>query len=148
VSSWGRLRTVAISSVPPSLPTPAASTAVLSPPGHGKTSFLRALAGRIPADKLKGTVTYSGSGLTPTQAAAQGVYLKQLLQYVDQLDIHLPLLTVRETFEFAQNNGTIDPASLGDPELVASAARKVDDVIQLLSLQNCQNTIVGDDLLR
>ena len=39
---------------------PATATLLLAPPGHGKSSLLRALAGHIPAHELTGTLTYSG----------------------------------------------------------------------------------------
>lgn len=39
---------------------PGTLSLVLSPPGHGKTSFLRALAQRIPAKALQGSITYNG----------------------------------------------------------------------------------------
>jgi len=118
----------------------------VSPPGHGKTSFLRALANRLPSSKLSGAVTYSG--LTAAEAARRGIEVKQLVSYCDQLDVHLPLLTVRETFQFVHDNNTADPALYGDSELEAAAHERVSDTVKLLSLSGCQNTIVGDDMLR
>jgi hypothetical protein len=34
----------------------------------------------------------------------------------DQLDYHLPYLSVRETFEFVHENALLDPASVGIPD--------------------------------
>jgi ABC-type multidrug transport system ATPase subunit len=70
--------------------------------------------------------------------------------------VHLPFLTVRETFQFAHENSTADPALFRGGEgsaedqqvLAASHAAKVDNVIKLLGLQNCQNTLVGDEMVR
>ncbi|RYG50395.1 hypothetical protein EON67_05360 [archaeon] len=82
------------------------------------------------------------------EAARRGIQIKQLVQYVDQLDVHLPQLSVRETLEFAYNNSTVDPSYLGHPDLETSVAARVDNVIKLLGLTGCQNTVVGDELLR
>jgi ABC-type glutathione transport system ATPase component len=77
---------------------PGSLTLLLSPPGHGKTTLLKSLAGLVPPAALDGPgITYNG--LTAPQLAAQGVQLKLLANYVDQLDTHLPFLTVRETAE-------------------------------------------------
>ena len=73
---------------------PGSVTLLLAPPGGGKTAFLKALAGRLPASRLSGSIKYSG--LTRAEMAAQGIHLKLLASYVDQLDVHLPYLTVRE----------------------------------------------------
>jgi ABC-type multidrug transport system ATPase subunit len=77
---------------------PGSLTLLLSPPGHGKTTLLKALAGLVPPAAVEGNgITYNG--LTAQQLAAQGTQLKLLANYVDQLDTHLPFLTVRETLE-------------------------------------------------
>jgi ABC-type cobalamin/Fe3+-siderophores transport system ATPase subunit len=77
---------------------PGSLTLLLSPPGHGKTTLLKALAGLVPPAAVEGNgITYNG--LTAPQLAAQGTQLKLLANYVDQLDTHLPFLTVRETAE-------------------------------------------------
>ena len=123
---------------------PGTMTLLLAPPGHGKTSFLRAVAGQCPG--LKGTVTYGG--LTREQLEAQGMYLKLLANYVDQLDTHLPFLTVRETAQFACTNSTVDPSVLGHPMLAEEAANRVDRVLKLLNLEGCANTLVGNNLVR
>ncbi len=45
--------------------------------------------------QLQGTVLFNG--MTASDAAQQGIYLKHLVNYTDQLDQHIPYLTVRET---------------------------------------------------
>lgn len=85
---------------------PGTLTLLLAPPGHGKTCFLKALAGRLPLP-LEGSVTYSGK--SAAELKAEGVHLKLLANYVDQLDVHLPYLTVRETATFACVNSTVEP---------------------------------------
>jgi len=116
-------------------------TLVLSPPGHGKTSLLRALAGVTPAARLTGTVSYNG--VPAAQLAAKGVRLALLASYVDQIDEHLPFLTVRETLAFAHALSTVDPASMGSPQLAAAAQRKVARVLAMLQLQGCADTMLG-----
>lgn len=118
---------------------PGTVTLLLSPPGHGKTSFLRALAGRLPHEKLAGSLEYSG--VPADRLLASGVHLRLLANYSDQLDIHLPFQTVREVASFSYENGTVDPSLLreADPsgELEREAANRVERVLKLLSLQNC-----------
>jgi ABC-type multidrug transport system ATPase subunit len=65
-----------------------------------------------------------------------------------QLDQHLPFLTVRETLEFIHNNALVDPAECGHLELAEQHRNRVDDVLTLLHLHNCADTVVGNDLLR
>ena len=125
---------------------PGTLTLLLAPPGHGKSAFLKALTQMLPAGELKGSITYSG--VSAAEAPAKGVYLGSLCQYVNQVDEHLPQLTVRETFEFIRDNAAVDPSKHGFPHLAAAHAEAVDDIVTLLSLKNCEKTIIGNDLVR
>lgn len=113
---------------------PGRTALLLAPPGHGKSSLLKALTqrlvcrktvpsplppGAVPeADTLYGRVAYSGlsaeeaaagvasgsdaSGVGAGAAAGGPGALHALLSaYIPQADEHFPLLTVRETLEFA-----------------------------------------------
>lgn len=125
---------------------PGTTTLLLAPPGHGKTSFLRALCGRVPAANVSGSISYSGAD--QKELKAKGVFLQLLANYVDQLDTHLPFLTVRETAAFACANSTVEPAIMAHPLLEAAAGERVERVLELLKLQNCANTLVGNELVR
>jgi ABC-type multidrug transport system ATPase subunit len=143
---------------------PSTLTLVLSPPGHSKSAFLKAITMQLPGQKKShtlhktsgpptllpnkpgvcGNISYSGA----TVSDPRGCHLGQLVQYVSQLDEHLPHLTVRETLSFVYQNAVVDPATCGHPELAADHARGVDNIIEFLHLENCQNTIIGNDLMR
>ena len=127
---------------------PGTLTLVIAPPGHGKSAFLKALCRALPTGKrgLQGTVTYSG--VSARDAPGAGVNLGSLVQYVSQLDDHIPYLTVRETLAFIHANACVDAAAHGYPHLAGEHASAVDEVIGLLKLQNAQSTVVGNDLLR
>jgi ABC-type multidrug transport system ATPase subunit/ABC-type multidrug transport system permease subunit len=88
------------------------------------------------------------SGLTQKELSAKGMHLKLLANYVDQLDTHLPFLTVRETAEFACLNSTVDPGVMGNEMLTREAANRVERVIKLLNLSGCADTLVGNNLVR
>jgi ABC-type multidrug transport system ATPase subunit/ABC-type multidrug transport system permease subunit len=120
---------------------PGTLTLVLAPPGAGKTTLLKAMANRTDglAFKIDGKVTYNG--LDKTAVDARHCNLGQLVQYVDQLDLHLPYLTVEETLLFAARN------SLAEAD-EAAVMKRVNETIDLLHLGNCRKTVVGDDLLR
>ena len=125
---------------------PGTLSLVIAPPGHSKSAYLKMLTQLLPARDVRGTVTYSG--VSQADAAAAGVHLGQIAQYVSQLDEHIPFLTVRETFEFIHANATVDPAKFGHTDLAAKHVTAVDDIIHLLHLRNCETTVVGNDLLR
>jgi len=125
---------------------PGTMTLILAPPGHGKSAFLKALTQMLPQKELKGKITYSG--ISAEESSKAGVYLGSLCQYVNQIDEHLPQLTVRETFEFIRNNNAVNPAQHGYPLLAQAHSDSVEDIITLLNLKNCQNTVIGNDLLR
>ena len=71
-----------------------------------------------------------------------------MVNYVEQQDVHMPLLTVRETFQFALDNAVPDPSLLNDPKIIEMHKHKVDAVIELLGLKECENTIVGNAMNR
>ncbi|KAK4479170.1 hypothetical protein RD792_014681 [Penstemon davidsonii] len=70
-------------------------TLLLGPPSSGKTTFLLALAGRLKSDlQMSGKVTYNGHALNefiPQKTSA----------YVNQQDLHIAEMTVRETLDFS-----------------------------------------------
>ncbi|KAJ4755462.1 Drug resistance transporter-like ABC domain protein [Rhynchospora pubera] len=146
---------------------PQRMTLLLGPPGSGKTTFLLALAGKLLHDlKVSGTVTYNGHGFNefvPQRTAA----------YISQYDEHLGELTVRETLAFSarcqgignryrrllellkrEKEAHIKP----DPDLDLLTKAAVigghkadvvtDYVLKILGLENCADTIVGNQMLR
>lgn len=122
------------------------SCRILAPPGHGKSSLLKALSGALDPKLTSGSLRFGG--YTATEAMNKGIYLSQLTNYVDQIDSHLPLLTVRETLQFVLDNATVDPSYLSHPELAAAHETRVQDTIDALHLTTCADTRVGDELLR
>jgi len=117
---------------------------VLAPPGHGKSAYLKALSRRLPRSTVTGTVSFSG--VSDRDAGASGVHLGSLVQYVSQLDEHSPHLTVLETLSFVYDNATVDPAAYGWAG--GNHAGGIGDMMKLLHLEGCKNTIIGNDLLR
>ncbi|TMW67516.1 hypothetical protein Poli38472_011136 [Pythium oligandrum] len=141
---------------------PGTLTLILGQPGSGKSSLLKILAGRFPVTKnvsMEGEVTYNG-----TQQHDINMRLPQYVSYVTQRDNHFSTLTVKETLEFAHTccGGPELPErderhyTRGSPEenkLGLDAARALNKhypeiVLQQLGLENCQNTVVGDALVR
>ena len=125
---------------------PGTLTLLIAPPGHGKSSFLKALTNNLPPGALKGRVEYSG--LTPAELPGVGARLGSLAQYVGQVDEHIPQLTVRETLSFVHDNCSVDPGAHGYPHLSAAYNGRVQDVMDLLSLNGCASTPIGNDLMR
>lgn len=74
------------------------------------------------------------------------VNVQRLVGYVGQNDSHFPLLTVRETFDFALTC-LLDERKL-PAEVQAEVGKRVETAIRHLGLSNAADTILGDDLLR
>ncbi|XP_027916472.1 pleiotropic drug resistance protein 1-like isoform X2 [Vigna unguiculata] len=146
---------------------PGRMTLLLGPPSSGKTTLLLALAARLdPKLKFSGKVTYNGHGVdefVPQRTAA----------YVNQNDLHIAELTVRETLAFSarvQGVGTrydllaelsrrekqenIMPDSDIDVYMkaVATEGQKAnlitDYILRILGLEICADTVVGNAMLR
>lgn len=129
---------------------PGEMTLVLAPPGHGKSLLLKSIAGRLQAvsDRKYVVGDVRWNGLTVEECAAASLQLSKLCTYVDQADAHYPIMTVRETFEFALQQSNADLAATGSEELIELQKNKVDLMLELLGLKECQDTIVGDAMHR
>ncbi|XP_061973644.1 pleiotropic drug resistance protein 3-like isoform X2 [Populus nigra] len=146
---------------------PGRMTLLLGPPGCGKTTLLKALSGK-PSNSLKvaGEISYNGHRLeefVPQKTAA----------YVSQYDLHIPEMTVRETVDFSarcQGTGSqaeilmeigrkekqagilpdtdLDTYMKGISEEGAKITLQTDYVLEILGLDICADTMVGDTMRR
>ena len=138
---------------PPTRPLPAlcglsgtlragTSTLILGNAGGGKTLLLRRLAARDPLRAGEGTVLWNGAA-PPGSGAA-----RKLAAFAPQIDIHEPLLTVRETLTFAAASCLAPLPSEASAEEAALRAALVDHVIDTLELRECEHVILGDAMKR
>ncbi|ETO99591.1 hypothetical protein F441_22993, partial [Phytophthora nicotianae CJ01A1] len=122
---------------------PGSMTLILANPGAGKSTFLKALAGKLQDNKqteIGGDILYSG-------LRGDEIDLVKLVGLVDQTDNHIPTLTVRETFKFADMCVNGRPEDQPE-EMRDIAALRTELFLQILGLENCADTVVGDALLR
>ncbi|RAW37521.1 ABC transporter G family member 29 [Phytophthora cactorum] len=140
---------------------PGTITLVLGQPSSGKSSLMKVLSGRFPEEKrvaVEGEITYNG---VPHNEL--GSRLPQFVSYVDQHDVHFPTLTVKETLEFAHaftggellrrgeellTNGSTEENLEALKTMQTLFQHYPDIVIEQLGMQNCQNTIIGNGMLR
>ncbi|KAK2641153.1 hypothetical protein Ddye_022916 [Dipteronia dyeriana] len=147
---------------------PGRMTLLLGPPGCGKSTLLLALAGKLDSNLEKsGNVTYNGHHL-------HEFHVQRTSAYISQTDNHIPELTVRETLDFAaryqgssegfagymkdlirlEKERKIKPSPEIDAFMKASSVGgkkhsvSTDYVLQVLGLDVCSDTIVGNDMLR
>ncbi|KAG7381516.1 hypothetical protein PHYPSEUDO_005973 [Phytophthora pseudosyringae] len=122
---------------------PGSMTLLLANPGAGKSTFLKALAGKLQTSSttdIGGEILYSG-------LRGDKIDLVKLVGLVDQTDNHIPTLTVRETFKFADMCMNGRPEDQHD-EMRDIAALRTELFLQILGLENCADTVVGNALLR
>ncbi|CDO99881.1 unnamed protein product [Coffea canephora] len=146
---------------------PSRMTLLLGPPASGKTTLLKALAGKLEDDlQVSGKITYCGHELKefiPQRTCA----------YISQNDLHHGEMTVRETLDFSgrclgvgtrydllaeMSRREIQAGIKPDPEIdafmksTAMAGQKTslvtDYVLKILGIDICADTLVGDDMRR
>ena len=105
--------------------------AVMGSSGAGKSTLLDVLASRLESPRLKGEITTNGFKIDKSSFRRES-------GYVMQSDALFPLLTVRETLQYA--------ASLRIHNMTSKEKKEeVENVIKLLRLEKCSDTIIGDD---
>jgi ABC-type multidrug transport system ATPase subunit len=100
--------------------------------GSGKTTFLDILAKKAKTGQVEGKVLLNGSEVDDL------AQFKRMTGYVDQEDIHIPSLTVRETLEFSAN---VRMSESIDPNI---KRYRVESVLKQLGLMHVADSRVGD----
>jgi ABC-type multidrug transport system ATPase subunit len=117
------------------------STLIIGNAGCGKTTLLRLLAGRDALGKEEGHILWND---TPCAAA----FPSKLAGFAPQIDVHEPMLTVRETFDFAAASCLAPLATDASAAERSLRSNIVDYVIDALELRECENVILGNELAR
>lgn len=136
--------------------SPGKMTLVIGPPGCGKSTFLKALSGRLHDSKafLDGSITYNREDAKNNK----NFLISKIVDYIDQDDTHAPTLTVFETLEFAwrcvsgghHSYGIAknDPVAISKLNALDEGLWRVNQLISILGLKTCKNTIVGNNMIR
>ena len=129
---------------------------VLGGAQSGKSTLLKAIAGILQEDRhhqLEGQISINKS-----TCKTQNLNWSNLVTFMDNHDIHLPRLTVKETVEFAwkcKSGGSHRVSGTPDTDeiervvnMLDSSKWRVTSVLQGMGLTDVQNTLVGDENLR
>lgn len=103
--------------------------ALMGSSGAGKTTLLDVLAQRKTAGTIHGSVLVDGRPVPISFQRSAG--------YVEQLDVHEPLATVREALEFS----ALLRQSRNTP--TAEKLQYVDTIVDLLELNDIEHTLIG-----
>jgi ATP-binding cassette subfamily G (WHITE) protein 2 (SNQ2) len=103
--------------------------ALMGSSGAGKTTLLDVLAQRKTDGVIHGSVQVDGRDLPVSFQRSAG--------YVEQMDVHEPLATVREALEFS----ALLRQSRDTPR--SEKLQYVDTIVDLLQLRDIENTLVG-----
>ncbi|CAG8547496.1 37058_t:CDS:2 [Gigaspora margarita] len=108
--------------------------AIMGPSGCGKTTLLNVLADRVGTKNIEGTIKMNGN--KPTKDS------RRFIAYCTQEDVFFPYLTVKETLSYTSR--------LRLPREMPTSAKleQVENIIQILNLSKCSNTIIGNMRIR
>ena len=134
---------------------------VLGSNDGAKSTLLRALSGRLSSrDELSGTLALNGHAL-PVSGGSDGAVdrgWKRMCPYVSPGDQdHAPVLTVRETLDFARRCTSAATTTAPGGTTTASSTTTADDddisqgvtrLLTTLGLDHVADTIVGDENVR
>eukprot|EP01137_Pigoraptor_chileana_P016273 Opistho-2@5738 len=113
---------------------PGTMTALMGPSGAGKSTLLDVIAGLKNSGEIGGDLSFNGR---PRPAD-----FKRMAGYVQQEDILMATLTVRETLYFAAE------LRLEQSLPAAERAARVVEVLEELGLEGCADTVIGGRLRR
>ncbi|EGC30069.1 ABC transporter AbcG5 [Dictyostelium purpureum] len=114
---------------------PKEMTLILGTPGCGKSTIFQMLAGQLKDKNFKGELLFNGHHINHKNHHRD-------ISYVTQDDVHVPTLTVKETFRFALDcQGRSEYTSEKKKEMV-------DNCMNLLGLKQSENTLVGNNFIR
>jgi ABC-type multidrug transport system ATPase subunit len=105
-------------------------TAIMGSSGAGKTSLLNAIGGEAAGGILSGRITVNGQGIATDT-------MRRLRAFVFQDDVMMGTMTVREIISMS--------ARLRLPETISMQEKmdRVEQVIQVLRLEGCCDTVMG-----
>ena len=110
-------------------------TAIMGPSGAGKTSLLEVISGQSKSGTVTGKLYLNGNSVEIQK-------IKEISGFVFQDDVILKTMTVKEALYMS--------ALLRLPKEISNEEKmqRVENMIKLLHLEKCQDTIVGDSLTK
>eukprot|EP00124_Ichthyophonus_hoferi_P000454 Ihof_evm6s17 gene=Ihof_evmTU6s17 len=115
---------------------PGKMTALMGPSGAGKSTLLDVLAGRKSTGVIEGELLFNGRRRTRI--------MKRWFGYVEQVDILIPTLSVRESLMFTARLRIEKNPNLTPAEDYKAKEDRVTEVMRLLGLTSCADVLIGD----